>query len=634
MSGVVFAPLDAAPAKNAAALDRLAEAATRHLFFTGKGGVGKTSVACALAVRLADAGRRVLLVSTDPASNLDEVLGVRLSAEPTEVPGVAGLRALNIDPEAEAAAYRERVVGPYRDVLPAAAVASMEEQLSGACTTEIAAFDRFSALLGDPGATSGYDHIVFDTAPTGHTLRLLTLPSAWTGFIQENTTGVSCLGPLQGLEGQRALYEATVEALADPGRTTVVLVTRPEEAPIREAERTRLELAALGIRNQRLVLNGVFRAAQSTDSADAVARAMEERGERALASMPSGLATLPRVEIPLRPINILGVDALRTLDHDPVTPVAAANTVENVIDAEDAAHGDDPSLPPLSELIDELEAAGHGVVMTLGKGGVGKTTLASAIAVALAERGHRVHLTTTDPAAHVADTVGAGTAKLRVSRIDPVAETRAYTEHVLETAGKELDADGLALLEEDLRSPCTEEVAVFHAFARVVAEGAAGFVVLDTAPTGHTLLLLDSSEAYHREVDRSASALPEHVRNLLPRLRDPDYTRVLVVTLAEPTPVHEAQHLQEDLRRAGIQPFGWIVNRSLAVAGTREPVLRARGRAEMPLIRVVREELAERAAIVPWSPVEPVGAEALLALAEARARTRRGSAPELEDVQR
>src|SRR6478609_7648116 len=233
-------------------MSKLVQNPTRILFFTGKGGVGKTSAACATAIALADAGKRVLLVSTDPASNLDEVLGVALSGAPTQVPNVPGLAALNIDPVQAAHDYRERVVAPYRGALPAAAIKSIEEQLSGACTVEIAAFDEFSKLLGDPAATSAFDHVLFDTAPTGHTLRLLQLPAAWTVFFEKNVGGNSCLGPLAGLATQRALYDAALKALADPATTTLVLVTRAEATALREAARTSRELADLGIGHQQL----------------------------------------------------------------------------------------------------------------------------------------------------------------------------------------------------------------------------------------------------------------------------------------------------------------------------------------------------------------------------------------------
>jgi arsenite-transporting ATPase len=572
---------------------------TRNLFFTGKGGVGKTSVACATAVRLADAGQRVLLVSTDPASNLDEVLGVTLGHHPTPVPAVPGLAAMNLNPEQAAAEYRERMVGPYRGLLPQEAVASMEEQFSGSCTLEIAAFDEFSKLLGDPAATGNYDHVIFDTAPTGHTLRLLTLPSAWSGFMETNTTGTSCLGPLAGLQAQQALYQETVRALSNPEVTTLVLVTRPEVTAFREAARTSGELAGLGVQNQHLVINGVFRA---TNGDDPFALALQHRGELAMEEIPQQIRCLPRTVIPLSRAGILGLPALRALGTD---VVIASETV--------LAGSDEMVLPPtLGQLIDDLAAPGHGVILAMGKGGVGKTTVAAAVAVALAERGFRVHLSTTDPAAHLSATIDSDALpNLTVSRIDPAGETARYSAQVMQESGGNLDASGKALLAEDLRSPCTEEIAVFRAFAQAVSEGSDRFVVLDTAPTGHTILLLDAALAYHREVTRQTHQMPEAVEHLLPRLRDPHFTRVLIVTLPEATPVHEAAQLQRDLRRAEIEPYAWIINQSLAPLPVMDPVLKSRQASERAFIREVISEHAARVALVPWQPEPPVGCSGL-----------------------
>ncbi|MCF8149729.1 MAG: arsenical pump-driving ATPase [Burkholderiaceae bacterium] len=576
----------------------LPELRTRHAFFTGKGGVGKTSLSCASGLAMAEAGQRVLIVSTDPASNLDEVLGTALSQTPTAIPGVAGLFALNIDPEAAARDYRERMVGPYRGVLPAAAIQSMEEQFSGACTIEIAAFDEFSKLLGDPAATRDFDHVIFDTAPTGHTLRLLTLPSAWDEFIASSTGGASCLGPLAGLQKQKALYAATVKRLADSEETSVILVSRPDASALREAERTRSELADLGVRNIQLTINGLFVAATP---GDVIADAMTRRAADALAGMPATLSGLPGSTIPFLPRGTVGIEALRVMARP-----------ETAIKPGFADAAPQTRLPPgLQRMVEEIAASRRGVIMTMGKGGVGKTTIAAAIAVALAKRGHPVLLSTTDPAAHVDAAVEEAVTGLRVTRIDPALEVLQYTDEVLKKAGDTLDAAGRAMLEEDLRSPCTEEIAVFRAFARTVDEGKDGFVVLDTAPTGHTILLLDAAEAYHREVMRTQGDMPESVRQLLPRLRDPDYTRTLIVTLAEATPVHEAERLQDDLARAGVKPYAWVINQSLLASGTHDPLLSERGAYEVPYIHRVLDELAERCALIPWLAEAPTGTQGL-----------------------
>ena len=588
-----------------------AASASRFLFFTGKGGVGKTSLSSATALRLADAGQRVLLVSTDPASNLDEVLGLPLDRTPRDVPGAPGLQAMNINPMEAAAAYRERVVGPMRGLLPDDVLRGMEEQLSGSCTIEIAAFDEFAALLGDPDSARAFDHVVFDTAPTGHTLRLMSLAGAWDRFLDGNTSGASCLGPLAGLERQRAVYETAVRTLSDESQTTLVLVTRPQTGALREAERTAAELRAIGVTRQLMIVNGVFHAATPNDP---VAAAMQARADAALHAAEGFLTSLPVFAVPLRAANVLGLARLRGLLQDDTNSAPAPSAAEA------------PALPEgllsLGDWIDRLPRPARGVIMTMGKGGVGKTTVAAAIATALARRGVPVHLTTTDPAAHIRDTLLDGAndlapdaLPLTVGSIDPAAETEAYRSEVLATAGRDLDAASRALLEEDLRSPCTEEIAVFRAFAREVARGGERLVVLDTAPTGHTLLLLDATQSHHRELVRQARAdHPPEVLHLLARLRDPAYTRVLLVTLPEATPVHEAAALQDDLRRAGIEPAAWVVNQGLPGCGSADPLLRARAESERSYLGEVAAQHARETVFIPWQLREPRGLAALLDL--------------------
>lgn len=579
----------------------LLEQPTRLLFFTGKGGVGKTSLACATAVALADRGKKVLLVSTDPASNLGQVFGLTIGEHaPTAITGVPGLYALNINPEAAAQAYRDRIIGPVRGVLPDETVKGMEEQLSGACTTEIASFDEFTGLLTDGVATGKYDHVIFDTAPTGHTIRLLQLPTAWSNFLDSNESGASCLGPLSGLEKQRQQYAHAVSQLSNGDMTTVVLVSRPQRASLAEADRTSHELAILGIANQQLVINGVM---PDNGSDDPLAQALREREKQALRDLPTSLASLPRHQVLLQPRNMVGIAALRAyLSEKPeVLPAPQSSTSRASV-----------SLPPLSQLIDVIEKDGHGLVMVLGKGGVGKTTVAAAIAVSLAARSHAVLLTTTDPAAHLSMTVESTFPNLTVSRIDPQVERDRYRHHVMETKGQDLDEAGRALLEEDLRSPCTEEIAVFQALSRVMRESREKFVIVDTAPTGHTLLLIDATGAYHRDVVRNLQPGIHAVTPMM-RLQDPKQTKMVIVTLPETTPVLEAESLQTDLRRAGIEPWAWVINSSLSAASPTDPLLVARAAEERQHIERVQKSVS-RVAIIPWLTNEPTGSERLLEL--------------------
>jgi arsenite/tail-anchored protein-transporting ATPase len=575
----------------------------RFLFFTGKGGVGKTSIACATAVQLADAGRRVLLVSTDPASNVGQVLGLTIGNHITAVPAVARLSALEIDPQAAAQAYRDRIVGPVRGVLPETVVKGIEEQLSGACTTEIAAFDEFTALLIDSALTADYDHIVFDTAPTGHTIRLLQLPGAWSGFLQEGKGDASCLGPLAGLEKQRSQYKDAVSALADTQRSRLILVARAQQGTLREVARTHDELAAIGLSKQYLVINGILPVSETAQ--DPLATAICQREQLALDFMPEAIKPLPCDTIELKPFNLVGLAALRQLLTVNTVGHTEFDTAPVILE-----------VPNLSALVDSIAADGHGLVMLMGKGGVGKTTLAAALAVTLAERGLPVHLTTSDPAAHLAETLNGALANLTVSRIDPHAETERYRQHVLETKGVQLDAQGRALLEEDLRSPCTEEIAVFQAFSRIIREAGKKFVVMDTAPTGHTLLLLDATGAYHREVSRQMGSSGVHFLTPMMQLQDPKQTKVLLVTLAETTPVLEAVNLQADLRRAGIEPWAWIINNSIAATTVHSPLLHQRAANELAEIKAVATDHAQRYAVVPLLNEEPIGVERLLELSQ------------------
>ena len=554
---------------------------TQYLFFTGKGGVGKTSVACATAVSLADQGEKVLLVSTDPASNLQDVFSMELTNKGTVIPSVPNLTVANLDPVQAAAEYRESVIAPYRGIMPESVIANMEEQLSGSCTIEIAAFNEFSNFITDPEIQKIYGHIIFDTAPTGHTLRMLQLPSAWSNFISESTHGASCLGQLSGLESKKLVYKKAVEMLADENRTTLILVTRPEEAPLKEAQHASAELAELDIRNQILVVNGVL-----FQCDDEISEKLYHKQQTALKVMPDELKKLPAYQIPLRAYNITGIDNVRSMlckDRQEIK-TSVVNT---------------GSFHRLRDIVDHMDKAGRKVIFTMGKGGVGKTTVAAAIALGLARKGKKVHLTTTDPAAHLKFVLDKAE-NITMSHIDEHAELKKYQDEVLTKAkANGLSGEDIAYIEEDLRSPCTQEIAVFRAFADVVERADDQVVVIDTAPTGHTLLLLESTENYDKEIRRTKGETPESVRKLLPRLKSGE-TEVVIVTLPEATPVYEALRLENDLKRTKISTDWWVINQSFYQAETTNTFLKAKASNEVEWINRIDQHTGGKIALIAW----------------------------------
>ena len=559
---------------------------TKYLFFTGKGGVGKTSTACAVAVNLADDGKKIMLVSTDPASNLQDVFGTELNNKGVQIKDVPNLVVANFEPEVAAAEYRESVISPYRGKLPQAVIDNMEEQLSGSCTVEIAAFNEFSSMITDEKASKEFDYIIFDTAPTGHTLRMLQLPSAWNNFINESTHGASCLGQLSGLEDKKEIYKNAVETLADKNKTTLVLVSRPENTPLKEAERASHELREIGVNNQVLIVNGVL---QNHD--DYLSTAIYEKQQKALKDMPAKLKNIETFQIPLRPYNIAGLENVRLLlkeDHIKVSSDTLNMT----------------SIPKLKNVIEDLYNNNKKVIFTMGKGGVGKTTIAATIALGLSKKGKKVHLTTTDPAGHLKFVLDESYG-ISLSNIDEKEELKKYQEEVLSKV-RESNAseEDIAYIEEDLRSPCTQEIAVFRAFAEIVNKSENEVVVIDTAPTGHTLLLLESTESYNKEISRSEGEIPQSVIKLLPTLKNENDTEVIVVTLAETTPVYEAMRLKTDLDRANIYSKWWIINSSLYATNTKNNVLKAKASNEIQWINKVNEISEGNFAVVEWKAEE------------------------------
>lgn len=570
---------------------------SKFLFFTGKGGVGKTSLACATAVKIADEGKRVLLISTDPASNLEDVLQSPVKNEITPHKTVSTLFTININPEVSAQEYRDRATAPLKGVAPQDEINKVVEQLSGACTTEIASFDEFSRFITGEGSLENFDVVIFDTAPTGHTIRLLELPAAWDTFLDNNPEGASCIGPSTALKSSKERYKKVVTSLRDPKQTTFFLVTRPETSSLKEAARTSLELKELGMSNQKLLINGVFK---TMNSSDPVALEIEKMAQNHLATLPVELRSLEKTEYPTLPYNVLGVDKLRSLfDIEIQLKLVSAEIAVGT----ELIH----PLEDLSRLVDDLEGnSNSGLIMTMGKGGVGKTIVAASIATMLAKRGHQVLLTTTDPAAHIKDFMNQLNKipdNLVIERIDPKVETKNYIDKVVEQKGAKLDEEGRKLLLEDLQSPCSEEVAVFHAFSSAIFKAKKQFVVMDTAPTGHTLLLLDTTGSYHREILKTMDS--KKIKTPYMFLQDPDFAKILLVALPETTPMREAESLQNDLKRAGIIPYAWIVNQCLsALTHLKDPILQKRAASEIGIIEIISKKLSSRTYGIPFLPEE------------------------------
>lgn len=567
---------------------------TKYLFFTGKGGVGKTSLACATAIKMADAGNVILLVSTDPASNLKDVLDTEVDEDIRPVRGIDRLFAININPEKSAEEYRNRVTQPLEGIASKEEIKKIREDLSGACTTEIASFDEFSRFVSGETEGVNFDVIIFDTAPTGHTLRLLELPAAWSSFTEENPDGASCLGPTSALKSGKERYFNVSERLRDASLTSYYIVARADKASLKEASRTSNELIELGMNNQLLYINGVFKA---MDKNDQLAMNIEAMGDEQLETIPDNLKKLPLKTFPLLPYNVLGIEKLRSL-FDTELQILISNRVLST------SVGPTQVLKGIHTLVDELcFSQQHGLIMTMGKGGVGKTIAASVIAVLLANKGFDVLLTTTDPAAHIQDFIeqlGSLPANLTVERIDPKVETQRYIDKIMDHKGQGQSEEAKKLILEDLKSPCTEEVAVFHAFSKAISMAKRKFVVMDTAPTGHTLLLLDTAGSYHRDIMRNST---DAVRFRTPymSLQDKTLSKIILVTLPETTPMREAGSLQDDLKRAGIKPYAWLINQSLSMlSGISDPLLKSRANAEIEVIDTIKEIYSEKTFGIPF----------------------------------
>jgi arsenite-transporting ATPase len=243
----------------------------KFVFFSGKGGVGKSTMSCATAVWLAKAGYKTLLVTTDPAPNLADIFGQAIGHQITPIQDMENLHAIEINPDAASEEYRERIVAPLKELLDEKNLNVVREQLKSPCVEEVAAFDKFIEFMDDPG----YDVVVFDTAPTGHTIRLLELPSGWTETLNQNAA--TCIGPGASLQSAKAKYEKAIAYLQDRNRTSFVFVLKPENSSILETKRSGEELSKLGISTSFLIVNGLLPEEACTDDFFRNKKVEEER---------------------------------------------------------------------------------------------------------------------------------------------------------------------------------------------------------------------------------------------------------------------------------------------------------------------------------------------------------------------
>lgn len=570
---------------------------TQFLFFSGKGGVGKTSMACTTAVHHADAGRRTLIVTTDPASNLADVFQQPIGHAITPIAGVAGLFAMEIDGDRATEEYKDRALAPLRELFPPAMVAVMEEQMSGPCTAEVAAFDRFTDFLDVPGDAGGaFDVVVFDTAPTGHTLRLIELPVEWSRSIDaaEQGSGQTCIGPAAAIQDAKHKYERAVATMRDPAATTFTFVLQPEATSLKETRRAIDELGKLGITSQALIVNGVIPAEEAANPLFAARRVMQQGYLDQIArELP-----LPARQMPLFAGEIKGVERLRAvagllfggdrsaLAELATTPAGAVLLAHSLVETDLAA-----ILPRL------LPNGGKRTIFFAGKGGVGKTVASCVTAVWLARQGLRTLLLTTDPAAHLGDVLGvpvgdsvapvAGVENLFATKIDPKAAGDAYKTRILDDArARGRSPEAVAVMQEELDSPCTEEIAAFDLFIDYAAQERWEVIVFDTAPTGHTLRMLELPMDWSKQLDVKVFASVDGAAaddvakarfgGVIALMRDPRQSTFAFVLYPEATPILEAARAADELATLGIKAGLVVANFVLPEAAGATPFGQAR----------------------------------------------------------
>lgn len=567
-------------AKHVKRIDPKSISLTKYLFFTGKGGVGKTTVSSALALNLAKEGYKIALISTDPASNLQDVFKINLTNSLTQHPEYKNLAIANFDPLTAAEDYKNDVVKPYEGILPEETLNNMKEQLSGSCTVEVAAFNEFTNFLSDEKIETYYDYIIFDTAPTGHALRMLELPTAWNDYLDTTSHEASCLGQLSGLDDNRKKYLGALERLRDEKSTTMMLVSRSEDSSIRELKRAQSELRELSINNFKIIINGYIESSHGE-----ISESKRVQQNHVLESYSKWLNQNDVYHVPYSGMINTSLSDLADLFN------SISEIEEDTFVME--------SHPEIEGLITEIENSNVRYLFTMGKGGVGKTTVATLIAETLASKGHKVHLATTDPTKEIILTQKSD--NLKTSFIDEDEALEVYKNEILSSLGDDISQEDVDYIEEDLQSPCTKEIAFFKAFSEIMENNnQADYVVVDTAPTGHTLLLLDSSESYHKELEKQRNHETNSIQTLLHKIQDKNLTQMIIVTLAEATPYYEANRLADDLNRADIGHNWWVINQSLVTSDKKDKLFANKKKDESKWIEMIKSRSSDHYYLLPY----------------------------------
>ena len=551
---------------------------TKYIFFSGKGGVGKTTMACATAVHYANEGKKTLIVTTDPASNLADVFETEIGHKIT--PLLKNLWGMEIDPDKATEEYRERILAPMRAVMPESVMTVLEEQFNSPCTTEIASFDRFVDFMvaEKEGKGDHYDVVIFDTAPTGHTIRLLELPVDWSKHIEESAkgSGNTCIGPVASIQENKAKYDEATRLLADAERTTFIFVLQPEETSVYETKRSSAELKTIGVKNIELIINGIL---PEEVCEHPFFKSRFEMQQKYIKIIESDFPVKIR-KMYQRDGEIKGVERLLNIEKD----------LFNNSDRQTytVGNGDlskvefDKFIP---DSIDEIIAP-NGKTKTIfftGKGGVGKTVISVITAFKFAKEGYKTLLLTTDPASHIGEVLEQkitdkiqkveGVDNLWSVIVDQEKATEEYKHRILEDAKQKYSEDMLIAIKEELESPCTEEMAAFDKFMSYVESDDYDYVVFDTAPTGHTLRLLELPFDYSKQVSlmvttnekslEAKSVTQKRFEKVIARMKNPEQSIFSFVVYPESTPVIEAYRAMLDLKSAGIQTQFVVANQVL-----------------------------------------------------------------------